>query len=404
MDVYEILCQWTDQEDLDRFLNDTQALTSRISKDDEIRVLMYNMREYLEETADDPSLLQSQDHLQKSREFYDRATYIFNRWAYGYQTRLVMNEARWLLNTIAEDTTMQKVRYDLQMLMKHMTMNEQGRFDLSVTQEVLDSFQQMIVPALLHSFAGVRLPKIEGVSDPYTYSIEGLMFPGYELLPEQFTLKAKQNIQLHARKPGQKNYALLKLALQIKDVSAHLNDIKFAFQRKGNLGLQDAGLADVFLGGPGSKVIIKWEVISTTNGIRFETRQAKVALDNVKIHVKEARHSVLLPMITSVFQGRIKRQLEKQMGESIIGFMHDINDALSHAINAAAQQVASMKHQVKAQVENTVQGAIDAHHTRAMERSSSPIARPNSPGCSYVGYRRMDADKPIRPSSPSIRV
>jgi len=93
----------------------------------------------------------------------------------------------------------------------------------------------------------------------------------------------------------------------------------------------------VSIGGKGSIIKIRWAVVSGPKNLRFLLNKVFVQIDDVTIKIRQAKHDVLLPMMTSLFSGTIKRRIERKIAEGIFAAMDAFNQTLNETVEHAVE-------------------------------------------------------------------
>lgn len=363
LDVREIIGRWVGREQLDDFLQDFQEYMQLISKDAQVNRLFADVRNFINETIQNPQLLQSDSQQNKMTQLFNRAVDEFHRWEYNNETDYVLYEARTLLESIKRDSTSLKLQEATEKLGKDLILDERGNVNFRVTQDVLASVKQLMLPLFLDQFAVVPLPRIESSDDTYDFAFDNLVFPGRQLIPEHFQFKAKEDIRLDTTSSSTAGMTVdARLKLFISSVQMHINNIKFQVRRKGLISISDEGTANLSIGGPDSSMCIRWEVrTDTEKRSSFQTRDVRVKIDRMKIDIIEAHHSVLLPAITTLFNGTIKQKIEQQLtdmiNEQLVNFNVKLNQLAVEASQKQQQFTESLTQRAQEAAQKAYQGA-----------------------------------------------
>lgn len=345
-DMHEIIARWTGRKELDQFITDCNEYVSAIQNDGQMNQLFDDIRSYVNETIENPKLLQEEDQQQRASELFDRLYNQFSRWQQHDETQYLLNELRSLLDTIRTDETTLKLNAAAEKLGRDLVFDEKGRLSFKVTQEVLDSMRQLILPLFLDQFSFVPLPRIETSDAEYDITIDHLVFPGSMVLPEHLDLKAKEHLSV-ATKSDEQSKATASVVLTVTAMQAELKNVHFSFRKKTGIKMSDRGSANITFGGPNSKIAIKWTVVTTADSIQFETQKVHVRLDKFDIHINEAKHDVLLPIVTTLFNGTIKHRLEKQIAETLLLQLNNVNRSLNQLVVDAASKKRELTHRAE---------------------------------------------------------
>lgn len=356
MDLRELLSRFTGREKLDDFLADLNEYMDMVGRDPQVKQFFKNLRNYIDITMRNPELLQNESHQRRAQELFDRSVELFSKWEYNDETEYLLHEARELVESITHDPTLNRLQEVTEKLGKDLILDERGHVNFRVTQDVLGSIRQLVMPLFLDQFAMVPLPRIDISDGTSAYTFENLMFPGRQLLPEHFKIKAKEKLEMDTTSDESNMMAMAKVKLTIASVQLHLDNIKFRFHRGGLISLSDQGTANVSIGGPGSKIIIKWTVLTDANRqTTFKAKKVDVLIDRMRIDILEAEHSMLLPAITTLFNGTIKQRLERSIADLINGQL----EALNQKLNQIAIEAANKQRELTEQAQSALQVAAE---------------------------------------------
>lgn len=81
--------------------------------------------------------------------------------------------------------------------------------------------------------------------------------------------------------------------------------------------LKDAGLVDCLIGGEGISATVVLETASTTSQSVFAVRDVKAHVGTLKIATREMKHQFLYSVVLPLVSGLIKRQIARQIEQSI---------------------------------------------------------------------------------------
>ena len=119
-----------------------------------------------------------------------------------------------------------------------------------------------------------------------------------------------------------------------KNVGVEAKDLKFNFQRKSFPKLEEEGVADFSVTGR-NQLKITWKVLGLQDEPwTFSIHEVKCLLDNVDIKIKESTHTFLMKMITSLFSGTIKRNIEHKIESNIVEGLDTVNSQLNAAVKS----------------------------------------------------------------------
>jgi hypothetical protein len=195
----------------------------------------------------------------------------------------------------------------------------------------LDNLRLLLAPILRKHLENVPVPSFSGSDETYDWSIDGMYLNAASIIPDNFELKVWGDAKVSLTDEPSK--AATYITMWIRDIGLNAKDLKFHFKRKAFPKIEDSGIADVNITGKGSKIKMVWKIVGEQHQPWiWSVYQVNCSLEDVDITVKEASHSWLLKMITTLFSGSIRRSIEEKVESSIIEGLGNINDQLNKTV------------------------------------------------------------------------
>lgn len=333
-DTRDLIGEFSGREKLDLFLNDSWSLWYSIRDDPELSSYFNELRAWFEETLEHPEKLQDKElYKQKSQDFVYRAQDIFQKWKYQEDLNRMLDQGTDVLHAIRLDPTTLNFVDTTKKFAKDLILDEYGRPSLQVTTEVLETLRTTLVPAVLKNLANIPIPKLEGSNEDYDYSVDNIVFNAYDLLPENVFFVMNSGTHLELKKRDAHDLAQAEILLRISDFSINLQNFDFFFQRKTFPKIEDAGTANVSVGG-NTKFSVIWRLVTELGRpTQVSLAYVDVSIDSFKVNILHSeKHEWLLKFVTSVFSGLIAKRIEKVVEEKMKDYLLTFNDQINETL------------------------------------------------------------------------
>jgi len=385
-DAMELISQFTGRAELEHFLERLRMVFYQVKDDRELNNYLDDVRNYILETTENPSLLEDESHTNRVNDYIERGRYLFNRLKNQSDIRDVSNEALQLLRAIREDETTSRLSESLKKLVTDFAFDSRGQPSAMIAVETLNQLRVFLVPIILENLKMVQLPRIEGSDETYDFALEHIVFNGSDIMPDRIQIKAGADINVNLKELALEETVVSDIQLIMKDIESHMRNVDFWFKRKTFPKMEDEGTADVDLSSD-TWIIVHWEILSfpkessyvagreergvgysgrdvshgreergvgysgrdvsyagreglgysTAAGVqqpafRIRVKKIQVHLGGVKIHVKEAKHDKLLNILTSLFAGTIRKKIEQRLATNLFELLNGMDDRINELI------------------------------------------------------------------------
>jgi len=236
------------------------------------------------------------------------------KWRNQYQN--ILNEWRSFFEGIKQDPHVQKLNQTTQSLLENFTWVDEKTGQRVFDTELIGQIRQYLVPLFHKHLEHIPLPPISGSTEDYDFKFENLNFSGTDILPDHIHVNTRSELDVNVNKLETDNFKS-QAVLKITDIRTKLEGVHFWFKRKTIPKMEDHGIADVDLSGDGANLDIFLNLKGNSDDGLFHVAKCNLSIDKLKIHIREAKHQILLSILTTIFQGTIKRQIEDKVEENI---------------------------------------------------------------------------------------
>lgn len=319
--------RFTNGKSIDDFVFFTKEFLTLIRHNHESTALFHEWKEFFIATMNsgyDAPLGVEQTRIQQFDNLIYRTDVLFASFANHYVVYRMMEEASSIINAIRQDPLRQKLANDTKIFVSNfVTYDSYGRPSLNT--EVLSQMKSLLVPLLREQLYYLPIPKIEGSNGKYDYWLDNIIFSTDDILPDHVRIEVKQKTHLDRVASSSQNYT--RILFTLDNVRTHMRNVRFWYRRNTMPKMTDEGFADVFLTRNGAR--IRLALIANFNSQEpFTVEGVKVTLDRFKIKVHESKHDWLYNAVTTLFRGRLRRDIEMKAEESIRNAFGTMNQQL----------------------------------------------------------------------------
>jgi len=185
-----------------------------------------------------------------------------------------------------------------------------------LNQDLVGQMRHIIIPLFIELLDKVPVPPIEGSNDTYEYKFENMTISGYDIIPDHIQFRTSTDFDLDVKRM-KTSKAFTRVEMKINNILTKMEGVQFWFSRKTFPKLEDRGIADVAIEGQGMNLNIHFDISLQENSPTFNVTAVDVDIDQLNITIKEATHSFLLSIWSTIYQGTIKRNIAATVEEKI---------------------------------------------------------------------------------------
>jgi len=328
-DMKELISRFSGGYSLDTLISHLTTINTSMRSDPETLQLLREFRQFILRMFNQPELLDQEDQLAVMNNFVDRFRSVGTSPTYMKPLKSSIKEITQVLRGMSQDTATKNLFMASTKLVSDLAMDTQGHLAFGSLRESISQIRYLMMPIILKQLEHVALPRIEGITPAYNYSVDNIIFSGNDILPEHIYLTLETDVDFEIRRLSS-DYSKAELKLRILNIRSLFENIRFYFQRKRFPKIHDEGVLDVGLLGAGTSLSIDW-VIESYKGMpwQFGVKKATCSIDFLDLNFKEAHHSFIDRTAVKLFRGRIKKELEIQIANKLI----DAGSGMSNLLN-----------------------------------------------------------------------
>ncbi|EOQ98692.1 hypothetical protein J056_003212 [Wallemia ichthyophaga EXF-994] len=226
---------------------------------------------------------------------------------------------------MGKDPLNKKLGSDINKLFRDLFFNESGKWTFK--SELWADVRDKIVPPVVEQIGAVPIPRIEYSDPAIDVVIENLVLQGKNLLPNYITFEAYNQLKFSPYDTTSNEHHH-DIEIELGQIQCDLRDIAFYINRhKGFPKLNDAGLADVFLGGKGVSVTVMLRVDSDNENI-FTVKSVKASVGKLKFKIRDSKHDLLYKTVKPLLMSLIRKQITKAIEDGTRSGLTTLNNKL----------------------------------------------------------------------------
>ncbi|KCV73030.1 hypothetical protein H696_00579 [Fonticula alba] len=220
-------------------------------------------RRFIEASVTDPAWTDSPVWLDDFSEYVRQQRVLLR--PYSGPLQRALTEMNGFVNAIKTDPATRELAVSSELLLQNLFLDPvTGR--ATFKPEALLEVRKLVVPVIMQLLNWVALPRIEtDPNDPDSnmdFAVEGIVFRGSEVLPEQIIVENNTQAVLDTSfdGSGERDAIQSRVYLAVKDIRAQLEGIKFKYARHKFPKLHDEGTLDLELGGDGMRIEVYLDI------------------------------------------------------------------------------------------------------------------------------------------------
>jgi len=332
-EVKALILQFTGRSP-DPILEEMRKLRRMIRKDEELRRLIADVREYCMKTLREPKELQDDIHVGEGRDLVDR---IFKRAKEDSrkdsELRVcigeITNELKWHLKGIKEDATFVHLADDVKSLGNNVFFTPTGEPSLRPLINLVKDIRTVYLPVLQTEVESLKFPRIEGSTEKYEFMVDGLTLKPIDIVPDSIHLSVTYDMEAHLKTLSSDHIDAL-VTFEVKDIKQELENVMFDFQKR-NGKFHDKGTANIQL--HAFSMMLQWRAQYDGENWKFSVTKTSATAKKLNIHVKSDYHQFLDSVALTFFGGMIRRRILGTVQEQLALKANELSALLEHRAN-----------------------------------------------------------------------
>jgi hypothetical protein len=321
---------------LDPLLDRLRSLAFAIRSDNDLKEYFGNVRDYLNESIETPSLLEEDSFRQRGEKLIDDGRALITKEDYKAMARDVLSEWKSVITGFSADDQLNMFNSALQKLARDLTYTDASG-STHIDTHALNQIRGMVIPILMEQLRYIPLKHLQGSNKDYDWSADDII-SGYDIIPEHVLVQsfAEGDVVVRGSAPSVVHGHLL---FFIENVKVKMEDLKFWFKRKSFPRLEDSGSADIDVaGGISLKIRLNMDTDVLTNKTVFTEGLVYCRADDVNVKVRDSKHDWIYNTFPGLFANPIKANMERSIAESVASVISRIKNELNNMLSKATTE------------------------------------------------------------------
>lgn len=336
-DIKIMLERFTGEGSIDPVLESMNNFYMILREDPRTISVLRDGRQLVTSSLQNPERLKDPSRKKEFELLFDKARSLMNDPKYNRYSSDIFDNIRDLLNRFKEDETSQALADSVRKFVQDMSLDASGKPSIGAIQDSLQQLKNLLLPVMIKQMENIPVARIEGSTKKYDYVLDNIVFSAYDILPDyiKFNFETSLNVDM---KEFSTDKAKAYLRLNMSSIKSHINNLRFAYRKKTFPKIEDEGIADVALTGDGITINLEWEIRSYgEEPMKFFVRDVSCNIDNLKVNIKEAQHSILDKMAVKLFSGAAKTKIEDEIETNLRYFGRAVSDQLNEGFVAISR-------------------------------------------------------------------
>ncbi|KAJ9063985.1 hypothetical protein DSO57_1035158 [Entomophthora muscae] len=314
---------------LDTLLQMLREFKEDTKKDDELKQLMHDNREFFNKASQDTQFVHSKEFSKATGERFHRTrNLLLNK--YREPIKNLSIEAQSFVQDLKEDPATNRAIRDMQDLTRELFLDADGR--PAVKFDLLRDFQKLI-PVLSKRLEKLDIPRICEKDDSGEYILDNISLACNHIAPKSVHVRTDTQFDTD------EEMLMSMVNIKLSGIQASAYEIAFYFKKKlavlGNV--EDSGLVDVVIGKEGMDLSLKLAPREISTGVApstdkhvFRVLEAKCRVNDISVKLRYTKHDFLYKVLNRIIQNNVKRQIEKAVGDGIRKFLEGVESVASN--------------------------------------------------------------------------
>eukprot|EP01119_Soliformovum_irregulare_P021718 TRINITY_DN7292_c0_g1_i1.p1 TRINITY_DN7292_c0_g1~~TRINITY_DN7292_c0_g1_i1.p1 ORF type:complete len:1121 (+),score=300.74 TRINITY_DN7292_c0_g1_i1:185-3364(+) len=317
---------------LENWMDQIWDLYVTLKRDQRANDFFHEMKEMIYDVINDPKLLERPEHHYRWEHIIDLGRSWIEDPLYRERLHQISTASQNLLENFKEDPATKNVTSHISVLARDLILDERGRPSVHVAKEGIVRLRTLIIPLLQKHLEVIPIPRIEGHSEKFDFSVENLALAGREILPEHIRIYANNDTDFNLTTGGTLETNSY-VTIHINNIEIHAHHFNFWYRKKSPPRIEDSGIIDLDVWGKNTEVLITWLLTSKTGRpTRLKAYKAECHIRHLKLHVIEAKHKVMNKLFVPMFQSQIRREAEKNVEQQLLKLMRKVSDKINDAV------------------------------------------------------------------------
>jgi len=313
---------------IDKLLHSIKRFAKKLNEDKDLNKWMDDFHHMVEDCIDNPQIVDNEQFYERLDDLIDRASQLLQDIKEREHYQYILDETKAIFESIKNDPDVKNLQNKIDTFVQNfMYTDEKGNRQFN--GDLAGQMRKFIAPLLLKQLEHIPVPSFEGSNEDMDFKIDNLVLNGSEIIPDHVHIAIASNMDFNV-KELETEKAHSKALLKVTNIKTKVENMKFWFKRKSIPKIEDHGIADVSLTGDGANLSIYLELSAPFDEQRnFKFSRISFDIDKLQIDIKETQHTIVMPILMAVLQGKFKRDIEQAIEDKIKSVCGDIETGLN---------------------------------------------------------------------------
>lgn len=333
------------KEILDRFTGN-YGLDGLIAAVDDFQALYedeWEFRDFINETGvfffrslNEPGFLGNRDYSRKCFQLMETGRLILAE-KYSTMTNRLLNELFNILDNLTKDSITRELYLSGKDLVESLVLDPKtGKYELKMP--LLKDIRNVFLPLVAQTLKYIPLPRVELSTPEYDLYLDNIVLKAENILPNLVELTSQNTVQISPRSDFPDVYLMNLIELNILQIETDLRNVEFGYRKKTFPQRQDAGLADIIVGGQGLSIHTK---IAVDPYLWYSTvipMEIKVDIDALKIKMHDTQRDAINKITSGIVASKLRKQICQTLEENIFNFISDLDGLMTNLAGSMGKE------------------------------------------------------------------
>jgi len=317
---------------MDRLLESLSRFSKDLSEDQAVDNWFTDLRSLFEQATTYPESLNTDAFVKRVDELIDRARRLQDQYKNHQDLQIVLEEFRALFDSIKNDPDVVRFQEKAANFFQQFTFVDQSG-QRHFNTDLMSELSHVVIPMLLKHLEEIPLPNIEDHNEDYEYRIENITISGYDIIPEHVYFYLNSELDFNLKQLEAEKGSTIAL-LKVTDIKTKIPGIKFWIKKKTFPAIEDQGVANLTIGGEGAGLNIYLKIKNLfSNKPTFTFSRVQFSMDTLSIDVVETQHSIITPILSTIWKGKIKHTIEEQAQKKVLEMAQSLESSFNDLVS-----------------------------------------------------------------------
>lgn len=311
---------------LDNLTQSLRKLMEDVKDDEAVRNYVYDLREFVMRSVNDPDFVSSESWPGEVRKKRDDGRRVFERVRPDLDN--FVEQSRLFMNAFSGDPQLTAISQSMKNFVQHLFYDQNGNPKLK--PGVLLDLRSIIGPLLQEQLKYIYVPRLASDDENITWVLDNVMLKGEDVMPDKIVVENYNKMVVSPTSSRPEDQAIgSTLRVHISGIRAHVYDVRMAYSRKTFPKMEDVITFDAHLAGEG----LTMNIILSTNPrpdhvfriVSIDTDVDEFTLNN--IHGVD-HGNVLYTLMKPIIQTQVRRNMEQSITEALRSRLQDLDQLL----------------------------------------------------------------------------